>query len=72
MVTKGRIIRLYPKEKEKEFFNLCFRFNVRAWNMCHANYLAHIMAKKYGLTSGYRNDGKSITNNNEKLGVPQL
>ena len=64
---KGRIIRLYPKRQEKEFFSLCFRFNNRAWNMCHANYLAHLQAKKYNLNPGHRNDGKSVTNSKDEL-----
>jgi len=67
MVMKGRIIRLYPKKEEKEFFSRCFRFSNRAWNMCHQNYLAHTQAKKYNLNPGYRNDGKSITNNKDDL-----
>lgn len=67
MVIKGRIIRLYPKKEEKEFFNLCFRFSNRAWNICHANYLAHTQAKKYNLNPNYRNDGKSITHNKDEL-----
>jgi putative transposase len=67
MVMKGRIIRLYPKKDEKEFFSMCFRFSNRAWNICHANYLAHTQAKKYNLNPGYRNDGKSITNNKDDL-----
>jgi putative transposase len=64
---KGRIIRLYPKKEEIEYFNLCFRFNNRAWNICHANYLAYLQAKKNNLNPGYRNDGKSITNNKDEL-----
>jgi len=64
---KGRIIRLYPKKEEINFFSLCFRFSNRAWNMCHANYLAHAQAKKYNLNPNYRNDGKSITNNKDNL-----
>jgi len=64
---KGRIIRLYPKKEEKEFFSLCFRFSNRAWNICHANYLAHVQAKKYNLNPDYRDDGKSITNNKDEL-----
>ena len=67
MRMKGRIIRLYPKKEQIEFFNLCFRFNNRAWNMCHANKLAHYQAKKNNLNPPYPNYGKSITNNKDEL-----
>jgi hypothetical protein len=67
MVVKGRIIRLYPRKSEKEFFNFCFRFCNRAWNMCHVNFLVHAQAKKYNLNPDYRNDRKSITNNKDVL-----
>jgi putative transposase len=67
MGMKGRIIRLYPKKEEKKYFSLCFRFSNRAWNICHANYLAHRQAKKCNLNPTFRNDGKSITNNKDDL-----
>jgi putative transposase len=67
MFLKGRVIRLHPKKEEIVFFNLCFRFSNRAWNMCHANYLAHKQAKENNLNPTYRNDGKSITNNKDEL-----
>ena len=67
MVMKGRVIRLYPKDREKEFFNLCFRFNNRAWNICHANQIAYRQAQQNNLMPNYPNHGKSITNNKDNL-----
>ena len=67
MVMKGREIRLCPREKEKMFFQQCFRFKNRSWNMCHENYLAHKQAKKCNLNPPNRNDGKSITNNKDQI-----
>ncbi|MDR1820523.1 MAG: transposase [Methanobrevibacter sp.] len=37
-INLARKVRLYPNEEQKEFFNNCFQFSNRAWNICHESY----------------------------------
>ncbi|GAA5819836.1 MAG: IS200/IS605 family element transposase accessory protein TnpB [Methanobrevibacter sp. CfCl-M3] len=38
IVNKARKVRLYPNKQQKEFFNNCFQFSIRAWNTCHSTH----------------------------------
>jgi putative transposase len=65
-VNIARKIRLYPNTKQKEFFERCFRFSNKAWNICHSMKMESLEVL-YIFRNKYNDYGKAVTASKDSI-----